>query len=226
MTADGSLKIFEVNKRGVFIQGLEGIAVGDLTHALALLIKGSKRRQIAAIKFNVHSSRSNSVFTITVHHRAGGVPALVMRDRENGLNFGVVSSSTPAAAERNKTHLSASSSTASLRGLQPSTTSTNPWRDSSVDPPSLHVQPQHQQSASDSSPASSRRSSILTPTNNTSSPLYQSHFNSRPPSSYSSSSESIGKRNSLMPFMGSPATGMMSPMAMQMNMMSKRKVSR
>ena len=148
-------------------------------------------------------------------HRAGGVPALVMRDRENGLNFGVVSSSTPAAGERNKTHLSASSSTASLRGLQPSTTSSNPWRDSSVDPPSLHHQP-----ASDSSPASSRRSSILTPTNNTPSPLYQSHFNSRPPSSYSSSSESIGKRNSLMPFMGSPAMGMMSPMAMQMNMMS------
>ena len=150
-------------------------------------------------------------------HRAGGVPALVMRDRENGLDFGVVSSSTPAAGERNKTHHSASSSTASLRGVQASTTSTNPWRDSSVDP---HLQPQHQQAASDSSPASSRRSSILSPTNNTPSPLYQSHFNSRPPSSYSSSSESIGKRNSLMPFMGSPAMGIMSPMAMQMNMMS------
>ena len=72
MTADGSLKIFEVNKRGVFIQGLEGIAIGDLTHALALLIKGSERRQIAAIKFNVHSSRSNSVFTITVHLKEKG----------------------------------------------------------------------------------------------------------------------------------------------------------
>ena len=151
-------------------------------------------------------------------HRAGGVPALVMRDRENGLNLGFVSSSTPAAGERNKTHLSTSSSTASLRGVQASTMASNPHRDSSVD--SHHLQQQHHRAASDSSPASSRRSSILAPTINTPSPLYQSHFNSRPPSSYSSSSESIGKRNSLMPLMGSPAMGMMSPMAMQMNMMA------
>src|ERR1700688_1089959 len=66
--ADGGLKIFdEANKRGVFIQGLEEIGVRDLAHALALLTKGSERRQIAATKFNDHSSRSHSVFTITVH---------------------------------------------------------------------------------------------------------------------------------------------------------------
>lgn len=66
--ADGGLKIFdEASKRGVIIQGLEEIAVTDSTHALALLTKGSERRQIAATKFNDHSSRSHSVFTITVH---------------------------------------------------------------------------------------------------------------------------------------------------------------
>jgi len=66
--ADGGLKIFdEANKRGVFIQGLEEIAVRDSAHALTLLTKGSERRQIAATKFNDHSSRSHSVFTITVH---------------------------------------------------------------------------------------------------------------------------------------------------------------
>lgn len=65
---DAGLKIFDdASKRGVFIQGLEEIAVKDSKDALALLTKGSDRRQIAATKFNDHSSRSHSVFSITVH---------------------------------------------------------------------------------------------------------------------------------------------------------------
>jgi kinesin family protein 11 len=65
---DGGLKIFDdASKRGVFIQGLEEISVKDSNDALALLTKGSHRRQIAATKFNDHSSRSHSVFSITVH---------------------------------------------------------------------------------------------------------------------------------------------------------------
>jgi kinesin family protein 11 len=66
--AEGGLKIFDdATKRGVFIQGLEEVAVKDSKTALALLTKGSERRQIAATKFNDHSSRSHSVFSITVH---------------------------------------------------------------------------------------------------------------------------------------------------------------
>ncbi|KAF8163321.1 P-loop containing nucleoside triphosphate hydrolase protein [Crassisporium funariophilum] len=66
--ADAGLKIFDdASKRGVVIQGLEEIAVKDSKAALALLMKGSERRQIAATKFNDHSSRSHSVFSITVH---------------------------------------------------------------------------------------------------------------------------------------------------------------
>lgn len=62
------LKIFdEAGKKGVFIQGLEDIAVKDCKDALALLAKGSERRQIAATRFNDHSSRSHSIFSITVH---------------------------------------------------------------------------------------------------------------------------------------------------------------
>ena len=65
---EGTLRIFDdANKKGVFIQGLEEIAVKDCRDALALLTKGSLRRQIAATKFNDHSSRSHSVFSITVH---------------------------------------------------------------------------------------------------------------------------------------------------------------
>ena len=66
--AQGGLKIFDdSSKKGVFIQGLEEAAVNNVSDALALLTKGSHRRQIAATKFNDHSSRSHSVFSITVH---------------------------------------------------------------------------------------------------------------------------------------------------------------
>ncbi|KAJ7798367.1 P-loop containing nucleoside triphosphate hydrolase protein [Mycena olivaceomarginata] len=65
--APEGLKIFdEASKHGVSIQGLEEIAVKDSADALALLTKGSERRQIAATKYNDHSSRSHSVFSITV----------------------------------------------------------------------------------------------------------------------------------------------------------------
>ncbi|KAG8944135.1 kinesin motor protein cin8 [Tulasnella sp. 424] len=68
--AGGGLKIFDeagTGKRGVLIQGLEDTPVKDFNHAIALLRKGSYRRQIASTKFNDHSSRSHSIFTITVH---------------------------------------------------------------------------------------------------------------------------------------------------------------
>lgn len=68
------LKIFEDAKGGVFIQGLEETFVKNSAEAIAALRKGSDRRQIAATKFNDHSSRSHSVFTVTVHTKeAAGV---------------------------------------------------------------------------------------------------------------------------------------------------------
>ncbi|KAK7052783.1 kinesin motor domain-containing protein [Favolaschia claudopus] len=71
--APEGLKIFDdASKNGVFIQGLEEVAVKDSADALALLTKGSERRQIAATKFNDHSSRSHSVFSITVHVKKAG----------------------------------------------------------------------------------------------------------------------------------------------------------
>ncbi|TFK54864.1 kinesin-domain-containing protein [Heliocybe sulcata] len=72
-SAQGGLKIFEESsKKGVFIQGLEEPSVKDAADALALLAKGSHRRQVAATKFNDHSSRSHSVFSITVHTKESG----------------------------------------------------------------------------------------------------------------------------------------------------------
>lgn len=64
----GALKIFDDgSKKGVWIQGVEEVNVRDASAALALLTKGSHRRQVAATKFNDHSSRSHSIFSITVH---------------------------------------------------------------------------------------------------------------------------------------------------------------
>ncbi|KAG8857200.1 kinesin motor protein cin8 [Tulasnella sp. 330] len=68
--SESTLKIFDeagTGKRGVMIQGLDETPAKDFNYAIALLRKGSHRRQIAATKFNEHSSRSHSVFTITVH---------------------------------------------------------------------------------------------------------------------------------------------------------------
>lgn len=74
--ADTGLKIFDdASKKGVFIQGIEEISVTSSKDALALLTKGSDRRQIAATKFNDHSSRSHSIFSITVHIKESG-PAM------------------------------------------------------------------------------------------------------------------------------------------------------
>ncbi|OJT15735.1 Kinesin-like protein bimC [Trametes pubescens] len=69
--AQASLKLFDdAGKKGIIIQGLEETPVKNSADALALLTKGSHRRQIAATKFNDHSSRSHSVFSITVHTTA------------------------------------------------------------------------------------------------------------------------------------------------------------
>ncbi|KDQ09272.1 hypothetical protein BOTBODRAFT_191177 [Botryobasidium botryosum FD-172 SS1] len=66
--AGNGLKIYDdAGKKGVMIQGLEEVPVKDAKDAIELLRKGSHRRQIAATKFNEHSSRSHSIFTITVH---------------------------------------------------------------------------------------------------------------------------------------------------------------
>lgn len=56
VSSHGSLKIFDDStKRGVTIQGLEEVVVKDAADAIALLTKGSERKQIAATNFNDRS---------------------------------------------------------------------------------------------------------------------------------------------------------------------------
>ncbi|ORY82515.1 P-loop containing nucleoside triphosphate hydrolase protein [Protomyces lactucae-debilis] len=66
---DRKVKIFDDNakKGGVVISGMEEVAVQDAITGVKILQEGSKRREVAATKCNEASSRSHSVFTITVH---------------------------------------------------------------------------------------------------------------------------------------------------------------
>ncbi len=145
--------------------------------------------------------------------RTGGIPALVKREKETSeLSLGVAST-TPLTSpgERNKPHPSSLSSAASVRGVQAmplsSPPNSGPTRRDASDSSFQHAQTP---SASDSSPSNSRPSSwfVHSPTTQNNSPLQQEH--SRPASTYSSSSESVGRRNSAM--MVPMLTGVMTPM--------------
>ena len=48
-------------------QGLEEMQVQGKKEVYTILERGSKKRQTAATLMNAHSSRSHSIFTVTVH---------------------------------------------------------------------------------------------------------------------------------------------------------------
>lgn len=62
------IKMFEDGSRkGVTVHGLEECGLLSLKDGLAVLNRGSQRRQTAETKMNDKSSRSHSIFTLTVH---------------------------------------------------------------------------------------------------------------------------------------------------------------
>ncbi|WVQ80021.1 hypothetical protein IAT38_002122 [Cryptococcus sp. DSM 104549] len=69
----GGLKLYEDGKKGVYIQGLEETGVRNLKDALAMVDKGVQRRQTAETKMNTESSRSHTIFSITVHTKETGL---------------------------------------------------------------------------------------------------------------------------------------------------------
>jgi kinesin family protein 11 len=62
------MKIFDdaSRKGGVVVQGLEETYIKDAAAGIKILTRGSQRRQQASTKCNDHSSRSHSIFSITV----------------------------------------------------------------------------------------------------------------------------------------------------------------
>uniref|UniRef100_A0A8D0QR99 Kinesin-like protein n=1 Tax=Sus scrofa TaxID=9823 RepID=A0A8D0QR99_PIG len=55
------------NKRGVIIKGLEEITVHNKNEVYQILEKGAAKRTTAATLMNAYSSRSHSVFSVTIH---------------------------------------------------------------------------------------------------------------------------------------------------------------
>ena len=55
------------NKRGVIIKGLEEITVHNKDQVYQTLEKGAAKRTAVATLMNVYSSRSHSVFFVTIH---------------------------------------------------------------------------------------------------------------------------------------------------------------
>ena len=67
---DGSkIRLYEdASKKGaIVIHGLEEVTIHNKSEVSKLLEKGSERRQTAATLLNAHSSRSHTLFSITVH---------------------------------------------------------------------------------------------------------------------------------------------------------------
>ncbi|KAF4519419.1 hypothetical protein B566_EDAN008646 [Ephemera danica] len=65
------LRLFEdaAQKGSLVIQGLQEILVLDKKEVYEIMNKGSQKRQTAATLMNAHSSRSHTIFTVTVHIR-------------------------------------------------------------------------------------------------------------------------------------------------------------
>lgn len=76
------LKIFEDGQKkghsGTFVQGMEESHIENATSGIKLLQEGSIKRQVAATKCNDLSSRSHTIFTVTVYTK---------RVLENGEDF-------------------------------------------------------------------------------------------------------------------------------------------
>ena len=67
------LRLYEdsTKKGSVIIQGLEEVQVHSKSEVYQILEKGSFKRKTAETLMNAHSSRSHTVFTVTVHMKAG-----------------------------------------------------------------------------------------------------------------------------------------------------------
>ena len=79
---NAKLKIYEDSQKkgtsATFVQGMEEAHIKTASDGIKLLQKGSHRRQVAATKCNELSSRSHTVFTITVY---------IKMSAENGEDF-------------------------------------------------------------------------------------------------------------------------------------------
>ncbi|XP_021350411.1 kinesin-like protein KIF11, partial [Mizuhopecten yessoensis] len=69
------LRIYEdsTKKGSVIINGLEEVVVRNKTEVFEILERGTARRQTAATLMNAHSSRSHTVFSVTIHIKESNI---------------------------------------------------------------------------------------------------------------------------------------------------------
>jgi len=75
------LRLYEdaYKKGSVIIQGLEEVQVHTKSQVYSILERGSEKRKTAETMMNAHSSRSHTVFTVTVHVKEAMLEEEVMR---------------------------------------------------------------------------------------------------------------------------------------------------
>lgn len=61
------IEVFLPSQGSVVVQGLEELTVNSKNEVYSILERGGLRRQTAATLMNAHSSRSHTVFSVTVH---------------------------------------------------------------------------------------------------------------------------------------------------------------
>lgn len=62
-----TLRVYEDSSKGTFVQGLDEVLVRSEDEIFAILDKSANKRRTAETLMNKYSSRSHSVFTITIH---------------------------------------------------------------------------------------------------------------------------------------------------------------
>ena len=75
-----------VRKGSVIIQGLEEVQVHDKQEVYRILERGSEKRRTAETKMNANSSRSHTVFTVTVFINQQSIGSFYVKFRENNAS--------------------------------------------------------------------------------------------------------------------------------------------
>jgi len=69
----GLISLHYSNRKGSVLQGQEEVLVSSKKEVYKILERGSAKRRTAPTKLNAHSSRSHTVFTVTVHLKESSV---------------------------------------------------------------------------------------------------------------------------------------------------------
>ncbi|XP_053699464.1 osmotic avoidance abnormal protein 3 [Sabethes cyaneus] len=139
-TGTGALTIKEVPGEGVTVQGLSLHAVHGMKECIELLEAGAKNRVVGATLMNIESSRSHSIFTISLEQMStnGGHNAVIKRGKLNLVDLAGSErqSKTGATGERlkeaTKINLSLSALGNVISALVDGKTKHVPYRDSKL----------------------------------------------------------------------------------------------